>query len=51
MGEMVRYGIVGSGTMGREHISNLRLRDQAQILNVLAAHRAAADDAVAHHCA
>jgi myo-inositol 2-dehydrogenase / D-chiro-inositol 1-dehydrogenase len=29
---MVRYGIIGSGTMGREHIQNLRLIPEAKVV-------------------
>ena len=29
---MVRYGIIGSGTMGREHIQNLRLIPEARLV-------------------
>ena len=31
---MVRYGIIGSGTMGREHIQNVRLIPEARLVAV-----------------
>ena len=33
---MVRYGIIGSGTMGREHIQNLRLIPEVKVVALAA---------------
>jgi predicted dehydrogenase len=44
---MVRYGIIGSGTMGREHISNLRLIPEAQVVALADPHAASLTSAAA----
>jgi myo-inositol 2-dehydrogenase / D-chiro-inositol 1-dehydrogenase len=44
---MVRYGIIGSGTMGREHILNLRLIPEAQVVALADPHPASLTSAVA----
>ena len=81
MVQKIRYGVIGCGSMGREHIENIKALDAAEVtaisdthpasriatrtmrirdrsdhraaectdvLDVLAAHAAAADDAVAN---
>jgi myo-inositol 2-dehydrogenase / D-chiro-inositol 1-dehydrogenase len=37
---MVRYGIIGSGTMGREHILNLRLIPETRLVALADPHPA-----------
>jgi myo-inositol 2-dehydrogenase / D-chiro-inositol 1-dehydrogenase len=44
---MLRYGIIGSGTMGREHILNLRLIPEAQVVALADSHPASLTSAVA----
>jgi myo-inositol 2-dehydrogenase/D-chiro-inositol 1-dehydrogenase len=47
MSEVVRYGIIGSGTMGREHISNLRLIPEARLVALADPHPASLTAAAA----
>ena len=47
MGETIRYGIVGSGMMGLEHIANLRLTPAAEVVALADPVQASLDQAVA----